>query len=76
MVAANILHADPSPQDPRVWGQKIKIQLFQNLVGNVAFQIKGNHECSNMVTNILLLYAPLPKVNLGVVEMGFMFCDL
>ena len=31
-MVANILHANPPPQDPRVWGQKIKIQLFQNMV--------------------------------------------
>ena len=26
----------PSPQDPRIWGQNIKIQLFQNMVMNAA----------------------------------------
>ena len=31
----------------------------------VAYQIKGNHECSNMETNILLADTPPPKVNLG-----------
>ena len=43
----------------------------------VAYQIKGNHECSNMVTNILLLDTPPPtppKVNLRVGEMGFTVC--
>ena len=40
--------------------------------GHVAYQIKGNHECSNLVSNILLT----DKVNLGVGEMGFMFHDL
>ena len=40
--------------------------------GYVAYQIKGNHECSNMVTNILIA----DRVNLRVGEMGFMFCDL
>ena len=32
---------------------------------HVAYQIKGNHECSNMETNILLADTPPPKVNLG-----------
>ena len=31
-MVAKILHANPLPQDPRVWGQKIKTQLFQNMV--------------------------------------------
>ena len=44
--------------------------------GHVAYQIKENLECSNMVTNILLADTPLPKVNLGVRKMGLMFCDL
>ena len=33
-------------------GQKMKIQLFQNNV--MWHQIKGNHELSSMVANILL----------------------
>ena len=56
--------------------QKIKIQLFSEQ-GHVAYQIKGNHERSNMVTTILFADTPfLPKMNLGVGELGFMFCDL
>ena len=43
---------------------------------HVAYQIKGNHECSDIVTHILLADTPPLKVNLGVGEMGFMFCDL
>ena len=35
---------------------------------HVAYQIKGNHECSNMETNILLADTPPPKVNLGGLE--------
>ena len=33
-IVANILLADPSPppQDPKGWGQKVKSQLFQNIV--------------------------------------------
>ena len=33
-------------------GQNVKIQLFSEL-GHVAYQIKWNHECSNMVSTIL-----------------------
>ena len=32
---------------------------------HVVYRIKGNRECSNMVTNILLADTPPPKVNLG-----------
>ena len=61
--------------DPRVRGQKIKISVLSEH-GQVAYQIKGNHECSNMVTNILLADTPLPKANLGVGNIGYMFCAL
>ena len=43
---------------------------------HVLYQIKGNRECSNTVKYILLADTPPLKVNLGVGEMGFMFCDL
>ena len=42
---------NPHPQ-PWVLGQKLKIQLFSEH-GPVAYQIKGNHECSNMEATIL-----------------------
>ena len=42
----------PSPQ-PWGWGQKVKI-LTCSEYGHVAYQIKWNPECSNMVANILL----------------------
>ena len=85
---ANILPAAPNPPPPPP-GQKVKIQLFQNMVMlhikfthaatwkqifypqnprpwgwcqnsffseylHVAYKIKWNHVCSNMVANILL----------------------
>ena len=31
-MVAYILPVDPQPLDPRGWGQKVKIQLFQNMV--------------------------------------------
>ena len=53
-MVANILPADPhahSP-DPGV-GSKGHNSTFSGN-GHVAYQIKGNHECSNMVAKILL----------------------
>ena len=45
-----IMPADlPSPTDPRGLGQKSTFSEH----GHVAYQIKRNHECSNMVPNIL-----------------------
>ena len=38
-------------------GAEAKIQLFQNY-GHVAYQIKGNDACSNMVANILPVDTP------------------
>ena len=34
------------------WSKRSKFNFFIN--GHVAYQIKGNHECSSMVANILL----------------------
>ena len=39
--------------------------------GNVAYQIKGNHECSNMVANTLLAENNNVKRNLLVVNLRF-----
>ena len=38
--------------DPRRWGQKVKIQLFQNMV-MLHIRLKGISTCSNMIENIL-----------------------
>ena len=54
----------PLPQDPRVWGQKIKIQLFQNMV-MLHYKLKGISNVEN----------PDPR-SLEIGEMGFMFSDL
>ena len=43
---------------------------------HVAYQIKGNHECSNMETIILLADMPPPKVNLGGWRNRIYDCDL
>ena len=49
----------PTP-DPG--GQKVKIQPFQSMgMFIVAYEIKGNQECSNMVANILPAHRPYPN---------------
>ena len=48
-------HPTPSP---RHWDKNVKLTFAEH--GHVAYQIKGNRECSNMVTNILLDVRPLP----------------
>ena len=42
----------PPPPDPRGRGSKGQNSTFSEH-GQVAYQIKGNHECRNMVENIL-----------------------
>ena len=58
------LHADPPHalllHDPRVRGQKIKISVLSEY-GQVAYQIKGNHECSNMVQIVCSQTPPYPR---------------
>ena len=54
----------PSPPPTLGRVEMVKNQLFQNRV--IAYQIKGNHKCSNMVANILPVH-PLPSpLTLGV----------
>ena len=50
----------PFPHDPRGCGQKIKIIFFSEH-GHILYQIKGNHEGSNMVANILHVAPPPPS---------------
>ena len=38
------------PFDPGYSGKRSKVTFLEH--GHVAYQIKGNHECSNMVANI------------------------
>ena len=51
--------SDMVPHDTRGWGQKVKFQLFQDMV--LLHQNKGNHECNNMVANILPPDPPHPS---------------
>ena len=46
----NILHAYPPPPPPPTLGVK-NLNFAEQC--HVAYQIKGNQECSNMVANIL-----------------------
>ena len=53
-MVANILPADPPPP-PLTLGMGVKGQnYFFYEHGHVAYQIKGNLECSKMVAHILL----------------------
>ena len=48
-MVANILPAAPPPPDPRVKRSNLTFAEHDH----VAYQIKGNRKCSNMVANIL-----------------------
>ena len=54
---ANVLPADPYPTLPLTlrWGHKVYIQLFLKH-GHFVYQIKYNHECSNIIENILPVF--------------------
>ena len=49
----------PPPTTLGGWGQKVKIQLFQNMV-TLHIKLESNHEFSDMVTNILPEAPPPP----------------
>ena len=53
---SNILHIDPSPQ-PWGWDQKVKIHFLEH--GHVAYQIKGNGECSRRMQQYATTYSVL-----------------
>ena len=46
-MVGNILSADPPPPDLEVENKGLNSTFLEH--GNVAYQIKGNHECSAMV---------------------------
>ena len=50
----------PSPNDPRGMGSKGQNLTFSEH-GHVVYQIKGNHEFSNMEAYILHVDPPLPQ---------------
>ena len=79
--AVNICPEMPTPSPPPwVWGQLVKIQLFQNMV-MLHIKIKENPECSNVVANILPAGPPPPTpptLWMGSVDKKnhFFSCDL
>ena len=56
-MVANILPAEPRPD---VGMGSIGQNSTFSEHGHIAYQIKGNHQCSNMVANILPSPPPLP----------------
>ena len=55
---------------PCKWGQKVKIKLSEH--GHFAHQAKGNHKCSNLITNNLPAdHSPLPDPGGGVIRSIF-----
>ena len=67
---ANICPEMPTPSSrPWGWGQKVKIQLFQNMV-MLHIKIKENHKCSNVVANILPADPPPPPPTPPTLWMG------
>ena len=43
--------------------------------GHVAYQIKDNHECSNMAANILPADPPTPTLGTGSVDQNLTFSE-
>ena len=58
----------PPPPPPTLGGNRSKFNFSEQF--HVAFQIKGNHECSNMVANILPADRPTPALTLGLGSNG------
>ena len=53
----------------KIWRQKVKIQLFSEY-GHVAYQIKGNDACINMVADISPTEQPHHSQILGMGSKG------
>ena len=73
-----IMLADILPQilPLRLWGSKDQNATFLEH-GHVAYQIKGNQKCSNIVANILPAEPPLPTASriLGVERLNSTISD-
>ena len=54
----NSLYTDPLPTNHMTLGDGVKIQINH---GHVVYQIKGNHESSNMGANMLPADPPPPR---------------
>ena len=57
-MVAIVLPADPLPPDHEVGISRSKFDFPEH--GHVAYQIKGDHECSNMVANFMPAGPPPP----------------
>ena len=68
-MVANIMPTDP----PHPGGQKVKNSTFSEH-GHIAYNIKGNHKCSNMVANILPA-APHPSPDPRVKRSNLTFAE-
>ena len=56
-------HRTPLHDDPREWGQKVKMQLFQNMV-ILHIKLKGIRQCSNFLAIDLPADPSLPPLSL------------
>ena len=61
------------------WGQKVKIHTLSEH-GQVENQIQGNHECSNIVANILATDPfpsppPSPTLGMGSIDLNSTFSE-
>ena len=73
-MVANILLSDPTTlpnSDPGDWFTRSKTTFSEH--GHVTYQIKENHECSNMMANILLADPLAPDPGDGVSRSKFNF---
>ena len=55
-------------------GDGLKRSIFFSECGHVVYQLKGNHECSNMVANILAA-EPLPDPGMGSMGQNSIFTE-
>ena len=73
-MGANILPIDSYPPLPPDHGVKrSKFNFLEH--GHVAYQIKDNHECSNMVANILPTDPPNTTLGMGPVDQNLTFSE-
>ena len=49
----------PPPPPPTLEVKRLNSTFSEH--GHIAYKIKGNHECSNMVANILPVAPPSPR---------------
>ena len=70
---AIIVPADPLPHDPRGWGQKVKIQLFQNMV-MLHIKLKGISNATTWLQTFgQQIIPPTPDPTYGMKRSRFNF---